>query len=198
MLSDDRKAIVDQLKDNAFINEMNKDTPILKIVISVVMVITMIALALWLLGIYGVLFRSHLAIFMFLVAFIPALSFWIGSNDFLQTTPPANIRILQYVMLWIAIALSFGAFANYSLIRDFIGHKYVYGFEVRYFEDADELGRPIEASDFHTATWLGHFALWLFEWVFLLACVASPVLTWAGFKRLIRKREDDEYRQKYG
>jgi hypothetical protein len=68
---------------------MNKGTSILKMVISVVMVITMIALALWLLGIYGDLFRSHLAIFMFLVAFIPALSFWIGSNEFFQTTPLA-------------------------------------------------------------------------------------------------------------
>ena len=84
--------------------------------------------------------------------------------------------------------MSVGSFAHYDRIRDYIGHHFIDGYSVIYFVDYGDEGQPFRAATYSTSHWYLSFALRVFEWGFLAACVVIPLLIWYAASQAIKRR----------
>lgn len=149
------------------------------------MVATLLVLGLASVAVFGELYRAHMPVFVCLWFFIPVVAYWLNTRPVLSTFSVSSFKVARAFLFGIVMAVSFASFANFDRIRDSIGNFFVDGYEVIYYEVADEYGRPTTASDVSTVHWYSKFVLWIFEWSFLGVCVAIPYVTWYGASRAV-------------
>lgn len=151
------------------------------------MVATLFVLGLLAVAGFGQLFRAYISVFIFLWLFMPVVAFWLNTQPVLSTFSISSLKIARAFLFAVVLVTSFASFAHYDRIRDSLGQQFVEGYEVGYYEDTDEYGRPSIAANVSTEHWYSKFELWLFEWTFLGACVALPYVTWRAASRAIDK-----------
>lgn len=150
-----------------------------------IMIASLLVLGLWAVVIFGQLFRSHMTEFLLLWFFIPVVAFWLNTNPVRYYLSISSLKIARTILFGVVIVLSFASFAHYDRVRDYLGQQFVEGYEVKYYEDSDDNGRPTTAADVSTEHWYSRFGLWLFEWIFLGACVVLPYVTWRASSRAV-------------
>lgn len=145
-----------------------------------VVVAVLVIIGIWGLMVYGKLFRQHMQFFLLLWFFLPIVALWLCTKRVRSSLTIARLKNIRNLLLAVVVSISFVSFAHYDRIRDAVGHKFVSGYYTSYYEDTDDYGRPYSASEPHTAHWYSRFGLWLFEWLFLGACISLPFITWKG------------------
>lgn len=145
-----------------------------------VVVGVLVIVGIWGLMVYGELFRHHMKFFLFLWFFLPIVALWLSTKSVRSTLTIASLKTIRNLIMAFIVSISFVSFAHYDQIRDAVGHKFISGYYVSYDEDTDDYGRPYRASEPHTEYWYSRFGLWLFEWLFLGACIFLPFITWKG------------------
>jgi hypothetical protein len=84
----------------------------------------------------------------------------------------------QYSLTTVAVLIAFVLFANYENLRDQFGERYIQGYQVTYYTDSDDYGRPTRESDIHAHNFSAQVFLWLAQWVLIAFCIGVPILTW--------------------
>ena len=115
----------------------------------------------------GALFRSYPRFFLFLWLFIPVIAFWMRVERARFGLSVHTLKIVQGVILISVCWLSFVFFAEFPHIRAYVG---------RHFVDGD-------------------FGLWLFEWLFIVACAVIPFATWRVTSSTVAAAEDEDRRR---
>ena len=150
-----------------------------------VMVGTLIVLGFFAIIIYGELFRAYTPLFLFLWFFFPVVALWLNTKPIQSAFSISSLKVVRSFLIVAVVSLSFVAFANYNHIRDSAGQRFVDGYRVAYYEDTDDVGRPVRAASVSTSHWYARFGLWLFEWAFLGTCVALPSIAWYAANRAV-------------
>jgi hypothetical protein len=150
-------------------------------------VTVLILVGIWGLGVYGDSFRSHTAFFLILWALLPVIAQWIGTKRIRTAYTVFGLEVMRNILTGIAVAVAFGAFTFHDRIRDAVGHRFVDGYSVTYYEDTDDSGRPYRASEPHTAHWYSRLGLWSFECFLLGACGLIPAITWTGANNAVKE-----------
>jgi hypothetical protein len=143
-----------------------------------IVVAVLVLVGLWGLIVYGELFRAHMQLFLFLWLFLPVVALWLKTKRVRSAFTISGLKATRNLLVAVTVSISFVSFTHYDRIRDAIGHRFVSGYYVSYYEDTDDYGRPYRASEPHTAHWYSRFGLWMFEWLFLGACVGLPFIIW--------------------
>lgn len=154
-------------------------------------VAVLIVIGIWTISAYGELFRAHIRFFMFLWFFLPVVALWIGTKHVRSSLSVSGLKTVRNGLISISVAISFASFAHFEQIRDAVGHALVEGYYVTYCENTDDSGRPYRDSEPHTAHWYSRAGLWLFEWIFLGACVGLPTITWVGANGAVNKAVEE-------
>jgi hypothetical protein len=149
------------------------------------MVGTLIVLGFFAIIIYGELFRAYMPVFLFLWFFLPVVALWLNTQRVRSAFSISSLKIVRGFLIAAVVSLSFVSFSNYNHIRDSVGQRFVDGYRVGYYEDTDDVGRPVRAASVSTSHWYGRLGLWLFEWAFLGACAALPSITWYAANRAV-------------
>lgn len=154
----------------------------------------LIVIGIWSIGAYGELFRAHIRFFIFLWFFLPVVALWTRTKQVRSSVSVSGLKTLRNALMSVSVVISFASFAHFEQIRDAVGHAVVEGYYVTYYEDTDDSSRPYRGSELHTAHWYSRAGLWLFEWLFLGACVGLPSITWVGANGAVKKtiEEDNE------
>jgi hypothetical protein len=146
----------------------------------------LIAVGLGALMVYGEVFRAHMPAFLFLWVFLPVVAWWLNTPRMRSQFPIAALKVFRGILLTVVVLISVASFSHYDRIRDAIGERYVEGYRVLLYEDTDDYGRPVRTGVVQTAHWYSKLALWLVEWLIVVACLALPFLTWFNATRAIK------------
>ena len=149
------------------------------------MVAALVILGVFALSIYGELFRAHMLFFLFVWVFVPVVASWLSSAPVLSALSISSLKMTRALLVGIVISLSFISFADYDRIRDSVGERLVDGYVATYSDDTDDYGRPTRSADVSTSHWYSKLGLWVFEWIFLGACVLLPYATWRMASRAV-------------
>jgi hypothetical protein len=156
------------------------------------MVLTVGLIAIWLVSLCIELFAAHLLGCILLWLLIPIIALWLNSRFIQERLGQSALQRTRLLLTVPVVAISLFCFSDYNHIRDVVGHRYVSGYEVSYEEDTDEFGRPYMASRVATTNWYSGVGLWAFGWLFVLACLLLPGITWeAATRALTRRRGSD-------
>lgn len=131
-------------------------------------------------GLVGYWFWKHLEFFIMVWLTLPVVAFKLRIKQVRSQFSIFALRVTRNVLFAAAALISVSLIFHYGKIRDTIGHQYIDGYYTTTYIDVTDAGQQIMRSDPHTAHWYSRVGLWLFEWVFMAACICIPVLTWIG------------------
>jgi hypothetical protein len=103
---------------------------------------------------------------------------------------------IRTIAIALTVGISFCLFAHYDDIRDNIGHQNIKGYHSEYYPDVDEYGRPARGVNINTNHWYGGFILWVFEWGFLILCIAIPIITWKQCTKIYERLPEKNLEQR--
>ncbi len=160
----------------------------MRIVFHCIMVVTLVVVGCGTFIIYGQIFRAYMPFFLFLWFFLPVVALWLNTQSVWSSGFSIfELKVLRALLVAVVVLFSFTFFANYNHIRDYVGQRLVDGYQVEYYTDTDEVGRPHRAASVSTSHWYSRFGLSLFECAFLGACVVLPYVTWRAANRAVKK-----------
>jgi hypothetical protein len=118
-----------------------------------VIVGTLIVLGLYALIIFGELFRAYMPVFLFLWFFLPVVALWLNTQPVRSAFSISSLKVTRGFLVAAVVSLSLVSFAHYNQIRDSVGQRFVDGYKVGYYEDVDDVGRPVRAASVSTSHW---------------------------------------------
>ncbi len=131
-----------------------------------------------LLMVLGSAFRSYTLFFVIVWFFLPLVGFIGRHQAFLSLFSRKGITLFRGFLTTVAVLIAFVLFANYENLRDQFGERYIQGYQVTYYTDSDDYGRPTRESDIHAHNFSAQVFLWLAQWVLIAFCIGVPILTW--------------------
>ncbi len=142
------------------------------------------------LGAFGKAFHSNMLLFFIFWLLLPLIVLGARSHNFLSLLTHKGIILFQGFSIGISVLIAVALFANYDELRDHYGKRHIEGYSVNYYEDSDDVGRPIQGSNIDTNHFSGRALIWLSEWVFMAFCFGIPALTWKATKLTVIAWED--------
>ncbi len=136
----------------------------------------------------GYEFRLHLFASFGLACLLVAGASAFRYFGFTSTLSDKAIENIKMSAVAVGITLALLYFTHWQFVRDRIGQVFIDGYSGDYYGDVDDYGRPYLNSDVYTAHWYARVGLWAFEWIYLLACIALPIILNAIFRGLEEKR----------
>ena len=115
---------------------------------------------------------------------IPIVITIIIYSDESQTISKNTSKWIRIVAIGLTIVISLLLFASFDIIKDSFGEKVIRGYQSEYILDYDEFSRPVRYANTQSNHWFGSFILWLFEWGFMILCLAIPIITWKQCTKL--------------
>lgn len=146
----------------------------MNIVFGLLLVVGLLIIA----GLAGELFRAYPAGFFIIWIAIPTFTTIFRCSKYKDSLSKKFSKWIRTISVSLAIGISFCIFVHFDKIRDEIGHEYIKGYDSEYYPDADDYGRPAQGVRVYTSHWFGKFILWLFEWLYIILCIAIPIVTW--------------------
>lgn len=133
---------------------------------------------LFLMPFIGSVFRRVPLAFFTLWILCPCLAWGLRSRSINESLTPRGYSVARSFLVSCAVVISFLFFAHYGFLRDSLGHRYIDGYSVHYFEDVDEFGRSCQAADVDADSFSAQAILYLSQWVTFGMCFGIPFLTW--------------------
>ncbi len=131
-----------------------------------------------LLMVFGSAFRSYTLFFVIVWFFLPLAGFTGRHQAFLSLFSRKGITFFRGFLTTVAVVIAFVLFADYEHLRDQFGETYIQDYQITYYTDSDDYGRPTRESDVHTQNFSAQVFLWLAQWVLIALCIGVPILTW--------------------
>jgi cation transport ATPase len=165
------------------------------------MVIMCMVVSVWLLRVYGEVFRAYLGLFVFLWFFVPSLAFWLTSGFMRPKFSTANLSLARKVLMSAVISISFLIVFGYGYndVRDAVGRRFVEGYRVYYDKvevPNDYGGTDLEiSSDFYADHWYAKLGLYVIEGSLFILGIGLPYLTWYACTREERERRKRSFKR---
>jgi hypothetical protein len=133
-------------------------------------------------------FRSHLKGSLALAILLLTAAVVCSQTDALAGWPENAVKVIRFFVCGLAVGLSVFFFADWHFVRDKVGYACVNGYSVSYYEDETDYGQRFTNADVRTPHWYSRVALWAFEWVYVLLCLAFPTFVILLFHSLELER----------
>lgn len=143
------------------------------------------------------LFRKYTLVVFLLWLSIPLVFAIGGATKYGHAIGYKIARKVQICTIIFVVTIGFIFFANYNMLRDNIGKKYVEGYYSEYYEYSDEYGRPSMGVTVSTKHWYTRILLWAGEWGFMLLIFGIPYLTYVISDSYVDYKRSDEEHKRY-
>ena len=145
-----------------------------------------LVIAIMLIALFGDAARKYHWVFLFLWAYLPAFSFWLGASATAERMEISSLKGIRVALMVSAFFLAYPGFNGLDYvtmhIADWLGYK------VATVRDFDSQGGVVFHHVVQSDSTLADLGFVILRVMWLILCVLEPFLTWFGLSRTITKR----------